>query len=221
MKYISILLLLLGINVSLRGQSSDFKPRFMVGPIGGVNLSNVVFVPSIPQSMQRGYDAGVVFRADLDNYFGIWGLWLEVDYSKRGWKDRFDDHPDVYYQREMNYVHVPVLTHYSASLSPFRLTISGGPHFGYFLSDQKVTNIDANNSEGLITVHHHKGIEQKLAWGLGGGLGAEYEWRKWILGGRVTYYQGLGDFFNNTRSDTFSKSAEQIFSGKVYLLYVF
>ncbi|SJZ76882.1 porin family protein [Porphyromonas cangingivalis] len=222
--YTKVLLALLGLFLSVpvaHAQVQRFKPKVMLGAIGGINLSNVIFVPSIPQTMKRGFDSGLVFRADLDDYFGIWGIWVEVDYSRRGWKDRIDDKPDVYYEREMNYIQVPVLTHYSTDAGPFRFTVGVGPQFGYFMGDKKITNIDAGNAEGLIIIHHNKEVEQKFAWGLGGGLGAEYEWRKMVFGAKVTYYQGLGDFFNNARSETFGKSAEQIFSGKAYVLFVF
>ena len=89
---ITLVLLVLSLSVSVAGaQVQRFKPKVMIGPIGGVNLSNVIFVPSIPQSMKRGFDSGIVFRADLDDYFGIWGIWIEANYSRRGWKDRIDD----------------------------------------------------------------------------------------------------------------------------------
>lgn len=218
--FLALLGLFLGVS-SAEAQVEKFKPKVMIGAIGGINLSNVIFVPSIPQTMKQGFDSGMVFRVDLDNYFGIWGIWLEVDYSRRGWKDRIDDNPDVYYEREMNYLHVPVLTNYSTDAGPFRFTVSVGPHFGYFIGDRKSTNINKENSAGLIVIHHDKEIERKFAWGLGGGLGAEYEWRRMVFGAKATYYQGLGDFFNNARSDTFGKSAEQIFGAKAYVLFVF
>lgn len=220
-KVVLALLVLFLSGTVAEAQVQRFKPKVMIGGIGGINLSNVIFVPSIPQGMKQGFDSGIVFRADIDDYFGIWGIWLEVDYSRRGWKDRFDDKPDVYYEREMNYISVPVLTHYSTDAGPFRFTVSVGPQFGYFMSDRNITNIDGSNSEGLIVIHHNKEVEQKFAWGLGGGLGAEYEWRKMVFGAKATYYQGLGDFFKNARSETFGKSAEQIFSAKAYVLFVF
>ncbi|MDO4771120.1 porin family protein [Porphyromonas sp.] len=220
-KLLALISLLLVSTLSLGAQQRAFRPKVMLGAIGGVNLSNVVFVPSITQGLKQGFDAGIVFRADLDDYFGIWGIWIEVDYSRRGWKDRYDEKPDLYYEREMNFVHVPVMTNYSTGTGPFRFTVSVGPHFGYLLNDRKITNLDSSNSDGIVIVHHDKEIERPFAWGLGGGVGIEYEWKRMVFGLRGNYYQGLGDFFNNARSETFGKSAEQIFSAKGYLLFVF
>lgn len=213
-----ILMTLPGTYILSAQEKKAFKPKVMVGPTAGFNLSNVIFVPSIPQGMKQGFDAGLVFRADVEPYAGIW---IELDYSQRGWKDRIDENPDLYYERAMTYIHLPIMSHFMMGDGPVKFTIDGGPHFGYFIGDKHYTNITSENSGGLIVKHHEIEIQRKFAWGLGGGLGMEYHAKKFVTGGRLSYYYGLGDFFNNTRADIFGKSSEQIFSAKFYFLYVF
>lgn len=197
-----------------------FVPRLMIGGTGGVNLSNVLFQPSLQEKMHVGYDAGVILRYDVKEYAGVW---LEVDYSSRGWQEVNESAPGYLYDRTINYLHVPVMTHFMIGGGAFKLTVDAGAHFGYYLGESsRMTPSGDAEAKKPFDKHHDMKVQNPLFWGVGGGLGAEYHISRHIVAGvRGSYVYGFGDLFHNTRSDIFVKSSEQIISVKAYVLYAF
>lgn len=195
-----------------------FTPRFMVGVTGGVNLSNMIFQPKVEQGLKVGYDAGVILRYDIEEYAGIW---VELDYSERGWKEKPIDHPDLSYTRTLNYINMPVMTHFMIGKGAFKITIDAGVHFGYLLGESSEGNFPEKDLSGVVVKQHEMPVVNKFAWGLGGGLGTEYHFNKYVAGIRGSYVYGLGEIYNNTRKDYFGKSSEQVIAVKLYFLYKF
>ena len=197
-----------------------FRPRFMIGATGGMNFSNVLLQPSLQEEMHLGYDAGIILRYDVTSFAG---LWLEVDYSSRGWVEVSDAFPGYRYDRTINFLHVPMMTHFMIGSGPFKVTVDAGAHFGYYLGESSTETPPDDPSAGQpFSGHHETPVQKPFFWGVGGGLGAEYHFgRHFVAGLRGSYVYGFGDLFNNTRSDTFVKSSEQIISAKLYLLYAF
>ena len=202
------------------GKKEPFRPRFMLGVTGGANLSNVLFQPNLQEELKLGYDAGIVLRYDVVSYAGIW---LEAVYSSRGWAEVSDNFPGYRYERTINFIHLPVMTHFMIGQGPFKVTVDAGAHFGYYLGESSAMTPPDDPEGGMpFTGHHETAVQKPFFWGVGGGVGAEYSFgRRLIAGLRGSYVYGFGDLFNNTRSDTFVKSSEQIISAKLYLLYAF
>ena len=198
----------------------EFRPRLMIGATGGMNLSNVLFQPTLQEELKPGFDAGLVLRYDIVPFAGIW---LEADFSSRGWTEVSDNHPGYRYTRTLNFVHVPVMTHFMIGSGPFKVTVDAGSHFGYYLGEKSTLTEPDDPAGGLpFTGHHETAVQKPFFWGIGGGIGAEYHFGgHFVAGLRGSYVYGFGDLFNNTRSDTFVKSSEQIISAKIYLLYGF
>lgn len=216
----SLSLLITSITLAQQ-KDSAFAPTFMVGATGGLNMSKVIFQPTLQQELQNGFDAGIIFRYDAIRYAGIW---IEIDYSKRGWREVNDNHPTYRYNRHLSFINLPVMTHFMIGKGSFKVTIDAGTHFGYFLSStsnviEPVKPDPEKNT--IIRVHHSLEVENKIAWGLGGGVGMEYHLPKLVVGIRSSYVYGLGDLFKNDRTSFFVKSSEQIFAGKLYLFYKF
>ena len=233
---LSLLLILLSTSVSFAQKSepvheapnrseveikkAPFAPRLMLGATGGVNLSNVLLQPSLRQTLHIGYDGGVILRYDVVPYAGIW---LEVDYSSRGWTEVHDDLPDYQYDRTINFLNVPVMTHFMIGNGSLKLTIDAGAHFGYYLGEHSTVTPLPEDSEVIpFDKHHEIPVQNPFFWGVGGGIGAEYHFGSHFVGGlRGSYVYGFGDLFKNSRSDIFVKSSEQIIAFKAYLLYAF
>lgn len=218
-----LLLLLLSSVVSAGAQEekSQFRPRFMIGPTAGVNLSSVIFQPKVEQKLKLGYDGGIILRYDAVPYAGIW---VEVDYSVRGWREVPELFPDKYYEQTLRFVNIPIMTHFMIGTGPFKFTIAGGTHLGVCLGESNRNNFPREGETPLEKVyikHHGMQIQKKFAWGIGGGVGAEYHLPHIIVGARLSYVYGLGELFNNSVSDVFVKSSEQIFAGKAYVLFPF
>lgn len=196
----------------------SYSPRVMMGLVGGANMSNVIFIPNVQQAYKWGMDAGAVLRVDVESYAGIW---LEASYSQRGWTEAPTEEGGYTYSRSLRYVSVPVLTHLMIGKSPLKLVVQAGPQFGYLLGESATTTYPSEGVKGVETHQHDIPVQNKMAWGLTGGLGAEYHLPHFVIGLKGGYYYGLGDLFHNTRQDYFGKTSEQVFSAKLYLLYSF
>lgn len=217
-------LLLVGGTLTLSAQTGignkgKFKPRFMIGVTGGGTMSEVRFNPKIQQQYKYGTDMGLILRADVESYAGVW---LEVDYTQRGWSDYYENNKELYYHRNLTFINVPFMTHFMIGTGPLKVTIDAGPHFGYLLSESSDTNVTSENAVGIVTAHHDLPVKNRFSWGLGGGAGVEYHLKRHlVIGARGSFQYALGDLFGNTRSDTFGNSNEQVISAKAYLLFAF
>lgn len=213
---LSLALAIVFISLSTTAQN---QADFYSGITGGLNASNMIFAPTITQKTHWGYDAGIIFRADVISFAG---LWLEVDYSSRGWTEKNEDHPDLKYSRTLNYINIPFMTHFRIGKKALKFTIDVGPHFGYFISESSSSTYQTEEEKNtVITKQHDMPVENKFAWALGGGPGIEYHLKKQIIGLRMSYCYGLGEIYGNKRKDFFGKSSEQIYSAKIYYLYKF
>ena len=200
-------------------EPKPFKPRFMIGATGGANLSSMTFQPKVQQGKKLGYDAGVILRYDVTSYAGIW---LEVDYSERGWKELPEDYPEYEYERTLKYLHLPVLTHFMVGSGPLKITVDAGAHFGYLLGESSRSTFPAERPGRVVVRQHTMPVEHKVAWGLGGGVGLEYHVGRHIVAGlRGSYVYGLGDIYGNSRKDYFGMSNEQIYSAKAFVFFGF
>lgn len=219
------------VAVNSFGQAPKYKSRFMIGPTAGTNVSNMIFTPRVYQGLKFGYDAGVVMRYDVGYVYDlpnvVGGIWLEVDYSARGWKEKPRDLPEGYanlnltYQRTLSYVNVPILTHLTFGQEALKFTVGAGAHFGYLLSEKSSGNFPEGGVPGVVTRQQTMPVENKFAWGIGGGIGSEYHFEKMVAGLRASYVYGLGEIYGNSRSDYFGKSSEQVIAIKAYILFSF
>lgn len=227
----TILLLALEAIYGLDCRAQDFKRRFMIGPTAGVNLSNMIFTPKVQQDIKMGFDAGVVMRYDIGYVYDltnvVGGIWIEVDYSQRGWLERPKDLDEKYnqlglfYDRTLTFVNVPIMTHLTFGRNNLKFTVDVGTHLGYLISESAKSNFGDQKVPGVVTRQHDMPVENKLAWGLGGGIGTEYHFSKFVAGIRASYVYGLGEIYGNSRKDYFGKSSEQIASVKAYFLIAF
>ncbi|MDD7438501.1 MAG: porin family protein [Bacteroidales bacterium] len=229
MLFIGALLLFVALESS--GQAPKYKPRFMIGSTAGVNVSNMIFTPKVYQGLKLGYDAGVVLRYDVGHVYDmqnvVGGIWVEIDYSTRGWKEKPRDLPQEYaqsnltYQRTLSYISMPILTHLSFGQNSLKFTVDLGAQFGYLISESSSGNFPEGGIPGVVTRQQSMPVENKFAWGIGGGVGSEYHFDKMIAGIRASYVYGLGEIYGNSRSDYFGKSSEQIIAVKAYVLFSF
>lgn len=195
-----------------------FPKEHSFGITGGVDLSKMSFRPAtILQDYKMGPSFGVTYRYIGEKYFGIQA---ELLYTQRGWKDKLEDYPDLFFERTMNYVELPILSHIFFGNDRFRGFVNLGPKFSYFLGDSKNTNID-QPIDGLETAHHTLAIANKFDYGITGGAGIELRFGRnsILLEGR--YYFGLGDIFPNEKKDVFEASSNQNISISATYLFHF
>ena len=69
-------------------QVGEHRNDLSVGFNGGVALSNVSFLPKVPQDMHTGLTGGLSFRYVSEKYFSsICAVTAEVNYAQIGWKE--------------------------------------------------------------------------------------------------------------------------------------
>ena len=69
-------------------QVGEHRSELAVGVNGGYVMSNMGFVPKIPQGMHTGLTGGLSFRYTSEKYFSsICAIVAEVNYAQIGWKE--------------------------------------------------------------------------------------------------------------------------------------
>lgn len=189
---------------------THFDSRVDIGARGGVTFSTVMFKPSIMGKLGMGYTGGLTFRYTEENHFG---LIAEVNLVQRGWAEKFEDLP-YSYQRVLNYVEVPVMSHiYFGSRGKF--FINAGPEIAYFIGDKIKSNFDYTDVSGLEgfndknrrTEQLTMNVSQKLDFGIVAGLGGEFSInRRNSLALEARVFYGIGNVMPSGRQDTFTVS---------------
>ena len=216
MKKIYIFLVLLICSFPIYSQTK-FPKEFAVGITGGMDLSKMQFKPiTIPQDYKQGLTFGVTARYIEEKYFGIQA---ELSFTQRGWKEKLEDYPDLNFERTLNYVELPLLSHIFFGNDRIRGFVNLGPKIGYFLSDKTKTNISNNSLESSYESDQQTmAVSKHFDYGIigGGGLELRFGRQSFIVEGR--YYFGLGDIFPNDKKDKFEASANQTISVNVSYL---
>lgn len=183
-----------------------FPKEHSLGVTGGVVLSKMTFRPeTIIQDMRMGPTFGLVYRYIEEKYFGIQA---ELLFTQRGWKDRLEDYPNLHFERSLNYVELPIMSHIFFGNNRVRGFFNLGPKFAYFLGDAQKTNITPP-VEGIITDHHTLKVSKRFDYGITGGAGMEFRFGRNSLLVEGRYYFGLGDIFPNEKKDVFEASSNQ------------
>lgn len=143
-------------------QVGEYRTDFAVGFNGGYVMSNIAFVPKVPQSQLGGMTGGVTLRYTCEKYFkSVCAIVAEVNYAQIGWKEnildfsdrpvtKFDDPTEALaYSRKINYVQVPLLARmgWGRERKGFQFFFQIGPQVGMYLSDKSVTNFDVHQKE--------------------------------------------------------------------------
>ena len=155
------------------------------------------------------------------------GVLVELNYWQRGWTEAPEDYPQYTYKRNLSFVHVPIMTHFmiGGAHSPFKLTIDAGSHFGYKLGESEEERVgegfDPTTMRRVYREHHGHELDHNFWWGVGGGVGAEYHMRRFVIGLRGGYIYNLGELFDNSRTSLFGTSSEQVIDVRTYVLYRF
>lgn len=219
-----LLLTLLTSPLAVKAQVGEYRTDLAVGINGGYVLSNVSFVPTVPQTMLGGMTGGVTVRYTCEKYFkSICAIVAEVNYAQLGWKEDIrtvDDQPVMNqgeaeaYERRINYVQVPVMARlgWGRERRGAQFFFQVGPQLGFYLSESTKTNFDvlsANHTDRAshVVAQDSMAVEKKFDYGIAAGLGVEYSVPKvghFLVEGR--YYYGLGNIYGNSKRDYFGRS---------------
>lgn len=221
-----LLFLFVLLSASVHAQVGEHRNDLAVGFNGGYVLSNVSFVPSVPQGYHGGITGGFSVRYTCEKYFkSICALYAEVNYAKIGWKEEIldiEDKPVINPQTQMeeefkktiDYIQIPVMARlgWGRECSGFQFFVNIGPQFGVYLNESITANYDVTRPNmadrvSPVTVQDTMKVENKFDYGIAGGLGLEFSHRKlghFLLEGR--YYFGLGNIYGDSKRDYFARS---------------
>jgi hypothetical protein len=132
------------------------------------------------------------------------------------------------YRRIIDYVQVPLFARlgWGRERRGLQVYFQVGPQLGYYLSEKTEANFDLDHPNWQYRISHisgpdvvqdgvtyhfsnmyHMPVENKLDYGIAGGLGVEFSNRHFghfMVEGR--YYYGLGNIYGNSKRDYFAKS---------------
>ena len=207
-------------------QVGEHRNDFAMGFNGGYALSQIGFLPEVPQSWHPGLTGGLTFRYTSEKYFSsICAIVGEVNYAQVGWKENIltpNDEPVLNavtglpeeYQRDMTYIQVPVFARlgWGRERKGFQFFFQAGPQVGWFLNEKTKSNFDLNPINlaartSMVIAQDTMSVEHRVDYGIAAGLGLEFSYPKighFMIEGR--YYYGLGDIFGNTKRDYFGRS---------------
>ena len=210
-------------------QVGEYRTDFAVGVNGGYMMSNVGFIPEVPQGMLGGLTGGMTMRYTCEKYFkSICSIVAEVNLAQTGWKedikdvDRqpvyYADDPQklnpLFYERKMTYLQIPLMARmgWGRERKGFQFFFQVGPQVGMFLGESTSTNVvqgkaTQNARSSSVVAQDTMAVKKKFDYGIAGGIGLEFSHRKlghFLIEGR--YYYGLGDLYGNSKSDYFGRS---------------
>ncbi len=207
-------------------QMGDQRYNLAVGFNGGVNFNSVSFTPTIKQNQLMGMTGGLTARYISEKYFSmICGAQVEINYAQLGWSEKFEtDSPtevdDRSYVRRMNYVQVPFLAHLAFGKDRgLQFFLNLGPQIGFLLGDSEEFGGTWTGDEKKSEEEYGKKIDNKFDYGIAAGGGFELRTKagNFLIEGR--YYYGLSDFYNSTKKDYFSRSANNTIVAKISYLF--
>ena len=214
MKRVSTIILILLLAIDIAAQVEQPRRKLEIGAVGGVNLNQMDFQPTIRQKYIMGMNGGIFARYTSEKYFGmICAAQLELNFSQKGWEENFDDGTSNGYSRTVNYVEIPLLAHLSWGKEErgFQFFINLGPQIGFSLGDSEKYEGDWKPEDRPESIRpiYGKDIENKFDYGIAGGAGLELKTKigSFFVEGR--YYYGLSDIFKNSKTDDFGRSANQ------------
>lgn len=214
---------------TVSAQVGELRSTFSIGGNAGYVLSNVGFVPKVTQNYHGGNTFGFSMRYTCEKYFAtICSVAAEVNYAQLGWKEKILTQQDVpvtiadtdipmAYQRNINYVQVPVMAHlaWGRETKGVNGFINLGPQFGAYLNDSYYSNFDIRDESAYklserackTIVQDTMRIENSFDYGIVAGAGIEFSHPKighFLIEGR--YYYGLGNIYGDTKKDYFGRS---------------
>lgn len=141
-------------------QVGQYRNDLAIGGSLGYTLSNIAFVPTVPQDMLGGKTFGFTARYTCEKYFSsICAIVGEVNYAQIGWKERIwnmNDEPVVLhsdttqtlqYSRKMTYVQIPLLARlgWGRERSGLQFFFQVGPQFGICIGESTESNFDVHD----------------------------------------------------------------------------
>lgn len=105
------------------------------------------------------------------------GFQIELNYAKKGWHEEDTSLNNSFFERNINYLELPVLSHFEFGQGAVRPVLTIGPYISYKLSE----SVDSTNYSHITKNHAYNHFEQEIRtfhYGLKASLGLRYNINK-------------------------------------------
>lgn len=223
MKRVCLLLICTALGSMLFAQKQTFPTELYIGAGAGGVAANMSFVPSIPQTLLYSYQGGIAAKYVSEKHLG---LITEVNFTRKGWHEKFDAEKEFAYERTLTYIDVSFMTHVYFG-DKTRFVFNAGPQISVLIGENAQMNqalsddVEARRSvdpNAPIGVQYAPMSEMKrVDYGLTGGVGLELRTAIGVFDLEGRYYFGLGDIFTSRRKDKayFTRSAHRVIMAKL------
>lgn len=188
---------------------THYKPHISLGGHAGLAMSRISFSPEVPQTWILGPELGAQIRYAEEK---IVGVMAELNITGRGWKESFEDNPDLKYSRSLYYLTLPIMTHVNFGNPRAKCFFNIGPEFGLMVASHTASNFDYKNPGDLLpSTRRFNQMSMKISnrfdYGITAGVGGEYYLEpKQSVYLEARFYFGLGNIYPATKADEFSAS---------------
>jgi len=139
------------------------RSEIFIGTSHGTTMSQLMFVPNVRQDILIGYNGGISFRYVNERNLG---LQIELNYSQRGWLERYD-----LYARRLDYIELPFLAHISTGGELVSFFFTVGPKLSMLLQEQTLFD---NTTDENRRPQHTTAASNRFEYGVTAGLGLEF-----------------------------------------------
>lgn len=145
--------------------------QWNVGIKAGVNIPWINYGKkfdqnSIEQDFKLGYMGGLTLQ--YFNQPNI-GIQMEVLYIQKGFKTKYDTIANIQYERNIDYISLPMLMHTYIGKKKFNFSILLGPFLSYAISSKEIFTEDNVSYEQKY--NFDRDLDNRFEFGLQGGIG--------------------------------------------------
>lgn len=196
-----------------------------VGLTGGSNFSTLAIYkrPSyLTRAVQtsREFQFGAFFRYVSEKHAG---MQMEFLYSRNGWSDISaleNDTINEKHKRTIDYIQVPLMTHFIVGSKKIRIILEGGPYIAYALNSKEYVINTVTGSELSNDFVWKDGVDNRWDYGLKGSAGFQFYFPFGAFEAKAFYTFGYGNVFLD-KNEAVETSQNRIFGINVGYIYFF
>ena len=147
----------------------SLQAQFSVGVRQGFGTHGIYLEPPTLEEFQADFWLPntafvIVFNNKLNT-----GLQMEFSRAQKGWREE-DTVPNAYFSRKINYLEIPIFSHFEIGKGAVRTVINAGPYLAFKLSEE-IENVSFSHYEDYD--HYHQKIKD-IDFGIKVGVGLRY-----------------------------------------------
>lgn len=180
-------------------------PYMEIGVKGGINLNQISYSQGIDLIPLVGKNIGVVFKHVEEKFLGIQ---VELNYAEKG-SYEYETNQDLEFlyehKRKLNYIEIPIMSHFNFNIKSITLFINAGPYIAYMNNYSVVENFE----NYVKSEEHEIGSPYTFDNGLclGAGMNMPTRIGTFQLEGR--FYNGFHDLYNLGNNTFYERAIHQ------------